>query len=126
MHPLLPNRPDHSQISPTASLLAEKITDAVETAKEAILVQKYQTERQYNHGNSVVDNKPYRAGDMVWIKTSHFMPENRRQQILRKLLPEFVGPYPIKRVLNYHAVEIDFPPAVRIDNRISRKFLKRF
>jgi hypothetical protein len=54
------------------------------------------------------------------------MPENRHQKISRKLLPEFVGPYPIKRVLNYHAVEIDFPPSVRIDNRVSRKFLKRF
>jgi hypothetical protein len=127
MHPRLPSRPDNSiQLRGTAKDFADKIADTVQQVKDALLVNKYATARQYESRYAIVDDKPYREGDKVWIKTSHFLPENRRQQLSKKLLPEYIGPYPIRRVLNYYAVEVDFPPSVKINNRINRTHLKRF
>jgi hypothetical protein len=126
MHPRLPNRPDSKASMLSVQNFMEQMTDVIQQVKDALVVQKYSTAVQYEKRFAIESNDPYQINDMVWIKTSHFLPPGRKQQLSKKLLPEYVGPYRIKKVLNYYAVEIDFPPSVRINNRINRSFLKRF
>jgi hypothetical protein len=126
MHPRAPNLPTANGPPGPADSFHQKMTDVVQLAKDMILISRYQTELYYNNRYSIATNQPFQVGDLVWIKTDHFIPENRRQQLSKKLIPEYVGPYPISKILNYHAVEVQFPASVRISNKINRSHLKKY
>lgn len=123
-HPKLPNLPAIRDIKHKD--LAEKIQSVVEEVKDLILINKYQTELAYNKKYSINSNNAFKVGDRLWVKTSHFIPDYLRRSVSKKLLPEYVGPYTVTKVLNYYAYELDFPPSVRINNRINRSYLKLY
>jgi hypothetical protein len=105
---------------------AEAIQNTVDMARETILLNKYAAEAAYIRKYSIEPHALLKAGDMVWVRSNHFIPDTMRQQQSRKLLPRYIGPFPIKKVLNSHVYEIDFPQNIKIDNRINRRHLKAY
>ena len=67
----------------------------------------------------------FNVGDLVWVNTTHVVPDADRQRPSKKLCPKFVGPFP---VLATHgsAYTLDFPPTIRVHKTVNVSALKRF
>uniref|UniRef100_A0A1A8H9T6 Integrase catalytic domain-containing protein n=1 Tax=Nothobranchius korthausae TaxID=1143690 RepID=A0A1A8H9T6_9TELE len=61
-----------------------------------------------NHQRSAAPD--YKVGDKVWLASADVPLKGD----LRKLLPWYIGPYPVSRIINPVAVKLDLPRSLRI------------
>jgi hypothetical protein len=66
-----------------------------------------------------------RVGDRVLLSTKHLRLVGDAHRT-PKLASRFIGPYPIKRVINVNAYELDLPPSLRIHPVINVSQLKPY
>ena len=59
----------------------------------------------------IYDKCPYQEGDMCWLSTKHLKLKTTGS---RKLVPRFVGPYEVLRVVNPVAVKLKLPSQVKV------------
>lgn len=74
------------------------------------MLQKAQRDykEQYDRGRK--ENPTFDIGEEVWLSTSNL----KLQVPSRKLGPKFIGPFPIKRIINSVAMELALPKTYRI------------
>jgi hypothetical protein len=113
------NNDDGGSGNPTADQLIEKINDAVKVAKNNLLKAQ---QRQTQYANQSRRDRMFSVGDRVWLSTANLAAGDRPT----KLLPRYLGPYTIKRVINPVAYQLDLPASVRIHNVIHVSRLRAF
>lgn len=92
-----------------AAVKAERWSEALEKAKENI--QKAQT-RQITYADEHRRDFSFEVGDRVLLSTA-----NLRSSIIvgaPKLLPKFIGPYTIKKIISRNAYELELPNTIHI------------
>ena len=92
-----------------AAVKVQRWSEALEKAKENI--QKAQ-ERQITYADEHRRDFSFEVGDRVLLSTA-----NLRSSIIvgaPKLLPKFIGPYTIKKIISRNAYELELPDTIRI------------
>ena len=56
----------------------------------------------------------------------HLLPANLREMKSKKLLPRYVGPYPIEEVITPNVYRIGFPPSILVHDKVNKKNLKPY
>ena len=69
---------------------------------------------------------PLEKGTLVLIKTEYLLPANLREMKSKKLLPRYVGPYPIEEVITPNVYRIGFPPSILVHDKVNKKNLKPY
>jgi hypothetical protein len=110
-HPNLPIleaiREADASTNPTANEMLQNMTQALQQARENLLVAQ---NRQQRYANEHRREKVFAEGDMVLLSTANLRNENRAP----KLSPKYVGPFPISRVVSAVAYELALPATMKI------------
>lgn len=112
----------HEVKNEAAAEHAKKWHQALELAKDNIL--KAQA-RQIKYADEHRRDLSFAVGDRVLLSTANL----RRSGIMvgaPKLLPKFIGPYRISKVISRHAYQLDLPPTMRVHPVFHIHLLKPF
>lgn len=113
-HPHTPLSRELDCSVPEAGHLADEILSAQVKAKKALLAA--QSRQKTAHDKKHVDVQ-FTAGQQVLLNTRNLKfkhPGNKK--LARKLLPKFVGPFPVECMVGKAAVRLTLPPHYRIHN----------
>ncbi|GIM01300.1 hypothetical protein Vretimale_6086, partial [Volvox reticuliferus] len=107
-HPAIPLARELDVPAPAAKAFVRSYNDRMDEAKHLLEAAQQRTIEYYNRGKKDTTFKP---GDSVLLST-----KNLRQLATgpRKLLPRWVGPYPVKRMVGQAAAELVLPSNMRI------------
>lgn len=97
--------PASSSNNPTADEFLRTRQEALETAKKNLLAAQ---KKQAHYANKHRKQVTFAVGDKVLLSTANLNNEHRAA----KLLPRFVGPFPIVRVVNDVSYELSLPPSM--------------
>ena len=107
-HPNLPMRSsvgtDAETRNVSASEAIERMNEAMRKAKENLHAAQ---QRQKQYADQSRREETYEQGEQVLLSTANLNNEQRAP----KLLPRFIGPFPITRVVSPVAYELQLPPA---------------
>lgn len=93
------NTPEQSEY-PGVRVFANKLKNAVMSAHDSILAHRVKETRTANKKRIP---SPFKEGDLVYISTKNIsFPRN----LARKLIPKFIGPYPILRDFRNNSYQI--------------------
>jgi Integrase zinc binding domain/Integrase core domain len=92
-----------SSSSPVANAYVQAIEKAVANAKKAIKVAQ---DRQKFYADQRRTPMTYEVGDQVLLSTKNLNVTNMGS---RKLVPRFIGPFPVTEVINEVAVKLSLP-----------------
>ena len=70
--------------------------------------------------------RDFHETDLVLVKTEYLLPESQRLTRSKKLLPRFVGPYPIKRVISPTSIELVLPASIGVHPVVNLKNVKHY
>lgn len=99
---------------------AEQRYKAWEAAQRNIAQAQAEQAKHYNKGRRDIQ---FRVGDLVLYSTRN---AGLKSTLSRKLLPKWVGPFKVTRVVNELAYELEFPPQVKWHNVIHVSSLRRY
>jgi hypothetical protein len=109
-HPLVPLSQSAASSStsanPTAETMLERLYDDLGQAKQHL--QQAQ-DRQAQYANQHRREQSYQVGDQVMLSTVNL----RRNIGAPKLLPKYIGPLSVSRVVAPTAYQLDLPPTLR-------------
>ena len=102
---------DPSRISnnPTAADRIQQLHDSIRMAKQNIAEAQ---NRQAHYANLKRREIELVVGQKVFLSTQHLSLKDKDRT--KKLLPRFIGPFSVKRVLSPVAYELDLPATMRI------------
>ena len=104
------NKADTSDRCPAANTYVQNIEQAVADAKKAIQAAQ---SRQKLHADKRRKPMTFNVGQQVLLSTKNL---NVKNMGTRKLLPRYIGPFPITDVINEVAVKLQLPPHMNIHN----------
>ncbi len=107
-HPVLPMNQAAlvPNANPTADAMLERLYDNLTLARQHL--QQAQ-DRQAQYANRHRREQSYKAGDQVMLSTVNL----RRNIGAPKLLPKYIGPLSVARVIAPTAYQLDLPPTLR-------------
>jgi hypothetical protein len=105
---------------PAAQAFTEDINKRLSTAKKWLEAAQ---NRQKANADKSRRNVEFAVGDEVLISTANLYIQTGGT---RKLLPRFIGPYPITRVINSNAYKIQLPDELKCHNVFNISCLKRY
>ena len=91
--------------NPTADKFVRLRQEALQQAKDNLQAAQ---KKQAHYANKHRKKVEYKVGDKVLLSTANLNNEHRAP----KLLPRFVGPFPIVRCVNDVSVELQLPPSL--------------
>ncbi len=95
-------------VNGTAEQLIEQLYDTLEHANENLLKAQANQSKYANQHRR--ENETWKLGQLVMLSTSNLRQPGRAP----KLLPYWIGPFKIKRVLSNLTYELDLPPNMKI------------
>jgi hypothetical protein len=98
------------------------IRDLYQTLDEVKLLYRVAQDRNSKYANTKRQESPFKAGDLVLLSTRNM----KFKKGTRKLHPKFVGPFPIKRMINEVAAELELPKSYKIHRVFHVSLLKPF
>jgi hypothetical protein len=106
--PLTPLSIEAETDVPSAADFVSKIAEATRRAKTALVAARARQKAYYDRGRRDIE---FRPGQQVLLKTTniHFA-----QGKGRKLLPKWIGPYPVLSKVGRLAYRLDLPPHLRM------------
>lgn len=113
-HPHTPLTRELQSAIPEAALMADAILEAQDKAKKALLAAQSRQKTAHDKRHVPVI---FKTGQQVLLNTRNLKfkhPQNKK--LARKLLPKFVGPFPVECMVGKAAVRLTLPPAYRIHN----------
>ena len=93
--------------NPAANETVRRISEAVVKAKENLLAAQ---QRQARYADEKRRDRVFKVGDRVLLSTANLNTQER----MAKLIPKWIGPYRVKRVVSRVAYELELPASVRI------------
>ena len=93
--------------NPAANETVRRISEAVVKAKENLLAAQ---QRQARYADEKRRDRVLKVGDRVLLSTANLNTQERTA----KLIPKWIGPYRVKRVVSRVAYELELPASVRI------------
>jgi hypothetical protein len=103
---------------PAAKALAKRIDAALKQAKQCMDAAQQRQKAYYDlHKTDVT----YSAGDMVMLDTRNF-----RRGPGKKLMPKWIGPFPVETMVGAAAVKLTLPPDMRIHPTFHVSLVKKF
>lgn len=108
-HPRLPDQVQTGETTPVADAQAfsERMTAVLDPAKQRLQVAREKAKRDADPARR---DKQFAVGDMVLLSSKHIALKTPG---VNKLLPKYLGPFPITRVLSPVTYELDLPPRMR-------------
>jgi len=105
MHPATPVMIDTLKLSkvPVASTWVQDLSSVLELAKKNLQAAK---DRQKSYADSKRSELIFKVGDQVLLSTAHL---NQNLTTHRKLLPKYVGPFTVKKMLSDVAYTLELP-----------------
>ena len=103
---------------PHADKVFQRISHLIAMAKKHLLAAQ---SRQKAYADTKRQDVTFIVGDQVLLST-----ENLRLQGSRKLLPRFVGPFTVTKVVGKHAYQLELPPHMRIHSVMHVSLLKPY
>jgi hypothetical protein len=106
---------------PAAAEFVRKMRDSLEHARQCLKAAQDRMKEYADRRRR--EPPPFKVGDEVLLSTKHLrMPHSKT----RKLLPRFVGPFPIDRVVSPVAFKLRLPKHMRIHNVFHVSLLKPY
>jgi hypothetical protein len=99
---------------------AESRYEAWEKAKKNIEHAQAVQQRHYNKGRRDVS---FKVGDKVLYSTKN---AGLKSTLCRKLLPKWIGPFSVTKVINEVAYQLDFPANLKWHNVVHVSALRRY
>lgn len=122
--------PLDSAISPLRSVIsnatAEQTLSRWQAAlKQAVINVQAAQQRQAGYADQHRRDVTFKVSDKVLLSSKHLqlLGDAKRS---RKLTARFIGPYPITRVINDNAYELELPPSLRIHPVVNISALKPY
>lgn len=82
--------------------------------------------RQEQYANTHRRTESFRLDDLVWLSTENIQDDVNRMRPKRKLIPKWIGPYPIIEVLPSDVYRLQLPKTLRVHPVFHVSRLKRF
>ncbi|TYJ51186.1 hypothetical protein B9479_008259, partial [Cryptococcus floricola] len=108
---------------PSAESFAERLHLLLRQAQDALARAQEAQAEQYNKGRSP---STYEAGQLVLLSTKYTYPPFFRAEASKALLPPFIGPYQIARVINPTVMKLDLPPHITAHSSVNIQYLKPY
>ena len=105
---------------PAAKVFAKSFVSRIEEAKSYLDAAQQRAKLYYDVKRKDLTLKP---GQLIMLSTRHLRGQLTNP---RKLLPRWVGPYPVLRIIGSVAVEIQLPPEFRIHNTFHISLLRPY
>jgi hypothetical protein len=109
----------HSQC-PAAQRFTERMQLALTTAKQSLQAAQ---QRDTHHANKKRRDMRLKVGDYVLLSTKNL---KLKASGSRKLLPRFIGPFPVTKVINNVAYRIHLPVGLRCHNVFHVNLLEKY
>ena len=95
--------------NPTAADRIQQLHDAISLAKKNLAEAQ---NRQAHYANLKRREVELEVGQSVLLSTQHLALKDKDRT--KKLLPRFIGPFPVKRIISSVAYELDLPSTMKI------------
>jgi hypothetical protein len=93
---------------PGVCKFAQMMKDTIMVAHDAVIAQQVKQTKQANNRRKPA---PFALGDLVYVSTKNISIPKQRA---RKLVPKYIGPYPITHVLEPgSSYKLDLPPELK-------------
>ena len=134
-HPTLPNL---LPSSPLSNDLANDYLSLLQHITSPDFLQRLHNARQEAFDNIVTKRTDdtrssmnrtatrFAVDDYVLIRAEYLLPESKRLVTSKKLLPRYIGPYRVSKIINQNAYQIELPQHFRVHNTVNIKNLKRY
>jgi hypothetical protein len=112
-HPNLPImnavREETKSNNPTVNELLTRMNESIVTAKANLQAAQ---QRQSHYANQHRREVIFKVGDQVMLSTVNFRAVNPNRTV--KLMPRFIGPLRVKKVISDVAYEVELPPNLKV------------
>ena len=106
--------------APAADLLAEEISNTLESVKKNLKQAQDKMKSQANKHRS--DTPIYQSGDQVWLSTDNLcLPQKSK-----KLSEKWIGPYPVVKMVGTNTIKLHLPCSMWIHPVINISRLKPY
>jgi hypothetical protein len=95
--------------NPTVNELLSRMHDSIATAKANLQAAQ---QRQSHYANQHRREVIFKVGDQVMLSTVNFRVMNPNRTV--KLMPRFIGPLPVKKVISDVAYELELPASLKV------------
>ena len=109
-HPLTPVTRATENIVPSATAFVHGLQDHIKAAK---LCLKQAQDRQKAYADTKRRDVSFQVGDKVLLSTRNIQLKKNKDMV-RKLMPKWVGPFPVSKLVGKVAAELELPPNLRI------------
>lgn len=120
-HPLTPVTRELDTHVPAAAVWLANLHGAVRSAKRCLEAAQQRMKAQAD--TSRRDVPLFNPGDLVLLNTKHLHLKNPGT---KKLLPKWIGPFPVLGHVNEVAVRIELPPSLRVHNVFHVSLVKAY
>lgn len=110
---------DQPSSNPTAADMIARMNADLQRAKQNI---EQAQQRQAKYANQDRRDESFQVGDRVMLSTTYL----NRQGRAGKLLPTFIGPFAIRRVVSRSAYELELPDTMSIHPVVNVSRLRRY
>jgi hypothetical protein len=109
MHPITPVTLDTLRLSkvPAAATWTKDMTSTLEQARVHLQQAK---DRQKSYADASRKDITFALGDLVLLSSKNLAPKTG----LRKLYPRWLGPFPVKHIVNNVAYRLELPPSMKV------------
>ena len=119
-HPLTPSQAAMSDDAPAAAETFVK--DCLQIVSETTEALRLAQNRMTDYEKSKLKDVTYQVGDQVFLSTANLQISTTS----RKLLPRFMGPFRVERVINAKAYELELPSHWRVHPEVPASSLKPY
>lgn len=120
-HPHMPGAPkDSSSNFPAVETFVKNVAKVVSEAKERLEAARQRAKRYADPKRKAV---LYKVGDLVLLSTKNIQMKTPG---VNKLLPKYLGPFPVTEVINAAAYRLQLPDCMRCHNVFHASLLQKY
>jgi len=121
-HPKLPGglKPPESNFPAVPDVFVKNVAQVVKQAKEKLEMMRHRAKQYANEKRRPVQ---YKVGDLVLLSTRNIQLKTPG---VNKLLPKYLGPFPVTEVLGPVAYRIELPPVMKCHNVFHASLLLKY